>query len=67
MFASYALLWLGFFYCRYGQRCFGTAWNAEKFQKHYHISSISLGSGVPQRLQCQIETWQKKPGKSVFL
>src|SRR6476469_4598869 len=48
-----------FFYCRYGQRCFGTAWDAETFQKHYHISSISPGSNVPRRLQCQIETRQK--------
>ena len=51
--------WAGFFYCRYGQRCFGTAWDAETFQKHYHISSISPGSNVPWRLQCQIETRQK--------
>ena len=35
--------------------------------KHYHISSISLGSNVPRRLQCQFETWRKSPQMQSFL
>src|SRR5215510_10686034 len=66
MFASYALLGLVFFYCHYGQRCFGTARDAETFQKHYHISSISLGSNVPRAPSVPNRDTTKSPTNKGF-